>query len=182
MNISREPVVYMLNEQKLPKINRKTKFMLRLFNIGLRCMRNPLRKAMGFSKQVDISSGISFTSGQVYCEGVAGLNDTFFVDYAPIYIGEGAGFSFKNTVITSTHDPLDPSKVIVKPVIIGKNAWITTNVTILGGVCIGEGSVIGAGSVVTKDIPPNVFAAGNPCKPIKPIQRVLTSDSPAKPS
>jgi maltose O-acetyltransferase len=45
------------------------------------------------------------------------------------------------------------------------------NVTILSGVRIAENSVIGAGSVVTRDIPPNVFAGGDPCKPIKAVQR-----------
>ena len=47
------------------------------------------------------------------------------------------------------------------------NVWITTNVTILPGVTIGENTIIGAGSVVTRDIPANVYAAGNPCRVIK---------------
>lgn len=54
-----------------------------------------------------------------------------------------------------------------KKILIEKNAWIGVNVTILKGVIIGENSVIGAGSVVTKSIPANVFAAGNPCAVIK---------------
>ena len=45
----------------------------------------------------------------------------------------------------------------------------SSNVVICGGVTIGEGCVIGAGSVVTRDIPANSFAAGNPCRVIKPI-------------
>lgn len=56
-----------------------------------------------------------------------------------------------------------------KPVSIGANCWIAGNVTIIGGVHIGEGCVIGAGSVVTKDIPANYLAAGNPCRPIREI-------------
>jgi galactoside O-acetyltransferase len=55
------------------------------------------------------------------------------------------------------------------PVTIGNNVWICCNVVINPGVTIGENSVIGAGSVVTKDIPPNVVAAGVPCKVIKEI-------------
>lgn len=56
-----------------------------------------------------------------------------------------------------------------KPITIGDNCWIAANVTICGGVTIGEGCVIGAGSVVTKDIPANSLAAGNPCKVIREI-------------
>ena len=56
-----------------------------------------------------------------------------------------------------------------KPVEIGSNCWISSNVVITGGVTIGEGCVIGAGSVVTRDIPANSLAAGNPCKVIREI-------------
>jgi maltose O-acetyltransferase len=70
-------------------------------------------------------------------------------------------------VITSEHDRTNFDRVIAKPVYIGKNVWITSRCTILGGVTIGDNSVIGAGSVVTKDIPANCFAAGNPAKPVK---------------
>ena len=55
------------------------------------------------------------------------------------------------------------------PITIEDNCWIAANVTIIGGVTIGTGSVIGAGSVVTKDIPPNSLAAGNPCRVIRQI-------------
>lgn len=55
------------------------------------------------------------------------------------------------------------------PIEIGDNCWIAANVTICGGVTIGEGSVIGAGSVVTRDVPANSLAAGNPCRVIRAI-------------
>lgn len=57
-----------------------------------------------------------------------------------------------------------------KPITIGDNCWIAGDVTICGGVTIGEGSVIGAGSVVTRDIPPNVVAVGNPCRVLKAVK------------
>ncbi len=56
-----------------------------------------------------------------------------------------------------------------KPITVGDDVWIGGCVTVLPGVSIGSGSVIGAGSVVTKDIPSNVVAVGNPCKVIKEI-------------
>ena len=56
-----------------------------------------------------------------------------------------------------------------KPITIEDNCWIASNVTIVGGVTIGSGSVIGAGSVVTRSIPANSLAFGNPCKVIRKI-------------
>lgn len=56
-----------------------------------------------------------------------------------------------------------------KSIIIEDNCWIASNVIIVGGVTIGEGSVIGAGSVVTRSIPKNSLAVGNPCKVIREI-------------
>lgn len=53
------------------------------------------------------------------------------------------------------------------PVVIGDNVWIGGGAIILPGVTIGNNAVIGAGSVVTKDIPDNVIAVGNPCRVIK---------------
>ncbi len=56
-----------------------------------------------------------------------------------------------------------------KPVHIGNNCWLGASVTICPGVTIGDDCVIGAGSVVTRDIPKGSFAAGVPCKVIRPI-------------
>lgn len=55
------------------------------------------------------------------------------------------------------------------PITIGDRVWICGNVTVNPGVTIGENTIIGSGSVVTKDIPPNVIAAGNPCKVIREL-------------
>lgn len=63
------------------------------------------------------------------------------------------------------HSNIYPS--LPQPIIIGDNTWIGMNVIVLKGVKIGNNSIIGAGSIVTKDIPDNVIAAGNPCKVIK---------------
>ena len=55
------------------------------------------------------------------------------------------------------------------PIHIGNNVWIGANSVILPGVNIGDNSVIGAGSIVTKDIPSNVIAVGNPCRVLSEI-------------
>ena len=57
------------------------------------------------------------------------------------------------------------------PIKIGNGCWIGANVVVLPGVTIGGGAVIGAGSVVTKDIPANVVAVGNPCRVVRDINR-----------
>lgn len=84
-----------------------------------------------------------------------------------VFIGPNCGF------YTSGH-PLDyqtrnKGLEYAKPIKVGNNVWIGGNVTVLPGVSIGDNVVIGAGSVVTKDIPSNVIAVGNPCRVIKEI-------------
>ncbi len=77
-----------------------------------------------------------------------------------------------NTMITdSDWHSEDPRTGNDKPVIIDDNVWLGYGVKVLKGVHIGENTLIGAGSVVTKDIPANVIAAGNPCKIIKEIKQ-----------
>lgn len=56
-----------------------------------------------------------------------------------------------------------------RPISVGNNVWIGGNVTVLMGVTIGNNVTIGAGSVVTRDIPDNTLAVGNPCRVIKSI-------------
>lgn len=75
-----------------------------------------------------------------------------------------------NTLITDSDWHLnDPRAGKAKPIFIGNNVWLGYGVIVLKGVSIGENSVIGAGSVVTKDVPANVIAAGNPCTVVKSI-------------
>ena len=56
-----------------------------------------------------------------------------------------------------------------KPITIGNNVWIGAHTVVNPGVTIGDNTVIGSGSVVTKDVPANVVAAGNPCRVLRPI-------------
>ena len=89
------------------------------------------------------------------------------VDDTHIYLDDYVMIGPNVTICTATH-PIDPTLrqqqiQYNKPVHLHKNVWVGANVMIMPGVTIGENSIIGAGSVVTKDIPANVVAFGNPC-------------------
>lgn len=94
-----------------------------------------------------------------------------FVDDGRITIGKAVMFGPAVTIATVGH-PISPDMrgyMYTAPVVIGDNCWIGAGAVICPGVTIGENSVIGAGSVVTKDIPANTVAAGNPCQVIREI-------------
>ena len=95
------------------------------------------------------------------------------LDVAPVTIGNRAMFGPNVQIYTATH-PLDHKErssglEYAKPIVIGDDVWVGGSAVICPGVMIGDRSVIGAGSVVTKDIPADVFAAGNPCKVIRSL-------------
>lgn len=94
-----------------------------------------------------------------------------FIDDAKIKIGNKVAFGPGVTIATVGH-PIHPDYrrlMYGNPVVIEDNCWIGANTTICPGVTIGQNSVIGAGSIVTKDIPENSVAVGNPCKVIRKI-------------
>lgn len=111
------------------------------------------------------------------------INFNFTVqDDAQVFIGDGCNFGPNVTIVTPLHPMLPEERRALgcpdgtqkrlcwaKPVHVGKRCWICANVVILPGVSIGDGCVIGAGSVVTRDIPPMSFAAGNPCRVIRTL-------------
>lgn len=95
------------------------------------------------------------------------------VDDTYIYIGDNVLIAPNVTIATAAH-PASPALrryglQYNLPVKIGNDVWIGSGVLIMPGVTVGNGSIIGAGSVVTKDIPENVIAVGNPCRVLREI-------------
>ncbi|MUV14921.1 sugar O-acetyltransferase [Noviluteimonas gilva] len=95
------------------------------------------------------------------------------LDVAPVTIGDNVMFGPAVQVYTATH-PLDAverrsGREFAKPIAIGDDVWIGGGAILCPGVTIGPRSVIGAGSVVTRDLPADVFAAGNPCRVIRSL-------------
>ena len=96
------------------------------------------------------------------------------LDVMPVRIGDHTLFGPAVQIYTATH-PLDSELrrsglESALPITIGDDVWVGGGAVILPGVTIGARSVIGAGSVVTTDVPPGVFAAGNPCRVVRTLE------------
>lgn len=96
-----------------------------------------------------------------------------FLDCAAIELGDGAQIGPAVQLLAADH-PLDPETrkaglENARSITIGANAWLGGGAIVLPGRSVGENSVIGAGSVVTRDVPQNVVAAGNPCRVIREL-------------
>lgn len=106
-------------------------------------------------------------------KGVYANFNLTLVDDTHIYVGDFTMFGPNVTVATAGHPILPELREQVYqynfPVHIGRNCWIGAGAVIVPGVSIGDNTVIGAGSVVTKDIPSDVVAVGNPCRVLRPI-------------
>ncbi|WP_301282955.1 MULTISPECIES: sugar O-acetyltransferase [unclassified Halomonas] len=114
---------------------------------------------------VDYGYHISFGEGSFANFGLMAL------DVAPITVGRDVQIGPNVQLLTPTH-PLDAEARRQKleagaPIVIHDNVWLGGGVIVLAGVTIGENSVIGAGAVVTRDIPANVVAVGNPARVIR---------------
>ncbi len=108
------------------------------------------------------------------------IGENFYMNVNCVIL-DGAKVAFGNNVFVAPNcgfytagHPLDYERrnqglEYARPITVGNNVWIGAGVSVLPGVTIGDNTVIGAGSVVTKDIPANVLAAGNPCRIIKQI-------------
>lgn len=130
-----------------------------------------------FEPSVRVEYGYNTTFGKNFYMNF----DCQLLDVAPITIGDDVMFGPRVVVATPCHPLVAEERIAhvyedgehdweyAKPVEIGNNVWVASNVTICGGVKIGDNSVIAAGSVVVRDIPAGVLAAGVPCKPVREI-------------
>lgn len=99
--------------------------------------------------------------------------DCVLLDCNTIAIGEEVQIGPGVHIYTATH-PLDAQKrrsgwESADPVVIGDGVWLGGGSIVCPGVTIGENTVVGAGSVVTRDLPPNVLAVGNPCRVLRAL-------------
>lgn len=135
-----------------------------------------LRKLIGEIK------GNFYIASPFYCDygKHISIGNNFFANY-DCKIVDGAKVTFGDDVrigpnccfVTPNH-AIDPEMrregyEILQPITVGNNVWFGSGVNVLPGVTIGDDVIIGAGSVVTRDIPAGVFAAGNPCRVIRPF-------------
>ena len=154
--------LYDFNMTRPTELDKREKMLKEMFaEIGENCYVEPPLHANWGGKHVHFGDNV-----------YANFNLTM-VDDTHIYVGDCTLFG-PNVVVATAGHPIDPelrSKAYQfnMPVHIGKNCWIGAGAVIVPGVTIGDNTVIGAGSVVTKDIPSNVVAVGNPCKVLREI-------------
>lgn len=155
-------LLYEFNQTRPSEQDKRNEMLKRMFaEIGENCYIEPPFHANWGGRNVHFGNGV-----------YANFNLTM-VDDCDIFVGNNVLFGPNVTVSAGTH-PIHPelrSKQAQYNVSIhiGNNVWVGASSVILPGVHIGDNSVIGAGSVVTKDIPANVVAVGNPCRVLREI-------------
>lgn len=154
--------LYDFNLTRPTELDKRAKMLKEMFaEIGDDCyIEPPLRSNWG-GHHVHFGNGV-----------YANFNLTL-VDDTHIYVGDYTMIGPNVTIATAGHPILpelrEKAYQFNQPVHIGRNCWLGAGVIVLPGVTIGDNSVIGAGSIVTKDIPANVVAVGNPCRVLREI-------------
>lgn len=154
--------LYDFNATRPTELDKRSQMLKEMLaEVGENCYIEPPFHSNWGGKNVHLGKNVYFN-----------FNATL-VDDTHIYIGDCTMLG-PNVVIATAGHPILPElreKALQYnlPVHIGKNCWLGAGVIVLPGVTIGDNTVIGAGSVVTKDIPANVVAVGNPCKVLREI-------------
>lgn len=154
--------LYDFNVTRPLEQEKRAKMLKDMFaEIGEDCYIEPPLHANWGGKHVHFGKGV-----------YANFNLTL-VDDTHIYVGDYTMLGPNVVLATAGHPILPELRPLAHqynmPVHIGKNCWLGAGVIVLPGVTIGDNTVIGAGSVVTKDIPANVVAVGNPCRVLREI-------------
>ncbi len=155
-------LLYEFNITRPTELDRRSSLLAQMFaEIGEGCYIEPPFHSNWGGKNVHFGSFV-----------YANFNLTA-VDDTDIYVGDHTMFG-PNVVLATAAHPILPELrekgyQYNLPIHIGRNCWLGAGVIVLPGVTIGDNSVIGAGSIVTKDIPANVVAVGNPCRVIREI-------------
>ena len=154
--------LYDFNQTRPSEFGKRQKMLKEMFaEIGENCYIEPPFRSNWGGKHCHFGKNV-----------YANFNLTL-VDDTHIYVGDCTMFGPNVTVATAGHPILpelrEQGYQYNFPVRIGKNCWIGAGALIMPGVTIGDNTVIGAGSVVTKDIPANVVAVGNPCRVMREI-------------
>ena len=154
--------LYDFNATRPTELDKRSQMLKEMLaEVGENCYIEPPFHSNWGGKNVHLGKNVYFN-----------FNATL-VDDTHIYIGDCTMLG-PNVVIATAGHPILPElreKALQYnlPVHIGRNCWLGAGVLVLPGVTIGDNTVIGAGSVVTKDIPANVVAVGNPCKVLREI-------------
>ena len=154
--------LYDFNNTRPTELAKRNELLKKLFaQIGEECYIEPPLHANWGGHHVHVGRNVYANFGLT------------LVDDTHIYIGDYTMIG-PNVIITTGGHPILPELrekgyQYNAPVHIGRNCWLGAGVIILPGVTIGDNTVIGAGSVVTKDIPANVVAVGNPCRVLREI-------------
>ena len=154
--------LYDFNATRPSELDKRAEMLRDMFaEIGEDCYIEPPLHANWAGKNVHFGKGV-----------YANFNLTL-VDDTHIYVGDYTMLGPNVVLATAGHPILPELRPLAyqynMPVHIGKNCWLGAGVIVLPGVTIGDNTVIGAGSIVTKDIPANVVAVGNPCKVLREI-------------
>lgn len=155
-------MLYDFNNTRPLEQDKRMKLLKEMFaEIGEDCYVEPPLHASWAGKFVHFGKGV-----------FANFNLTL-VDDTEIYVGDNVLIGPNVTLCAGTH-PISPklrkkSAQYNKAIHIGNNVWLGGNVFVMPGVTIGDNSIIGASSIVTKDIPANVIAVGNPCRVLRSI-------------
>lgn len=131
--------------------------------------------------RVRLASEISTLELNVGPHGTLEIGDRVLINHGCsigatrlVRVGSGCNIGSQCILIDNAFHQLDPAhrndQPEPAPVILEDNVWLAARVIVLPGVTIGKNSVVGAGSVVTRDVPPDVLAAGIPAKVIRPLQ------------